>query len=335
MEKHRLAFQKLKQIIDEHQSFVLISHIHTDGDALGAVMAFYHYLTSRNKHVRAIIPGSLPGRYGFLQIEQSINLYSKKQLQQDIAQTEVILILDISALERMDEWYKPVANSKAKKICIDHHPDMCEGVDLKIIDVQRIATCEIIYEFFVSQQIEISEQMALALYTGILSDSGGFRFEGTNQRTLKIAADLARKNIDPAWVYRQVYEYSNKNQLRFWGHVLAGLQSDGIIDWAVVPKETLQKFNVTLEELNGLIDIIRRDATAQIFAMFVEKEDGQVMVGLRSKNGFDVGKLARSFGGGGHFHAAGFSSDLALEKVVLKTLDKIKAVQVDQGGENR
>ena len=335
MEKHFSAFQQLKKILDEHNNFVLISHIHTDGDALGSVMAFYHFLKNQGKNVQAIIPGGLPERYNFLQIKQAINRQSKKQLRQSIAQAEVILILDISALERMDEWYQPVLDSKAKKICIDHHPDMCEQVDLKIIDVERIATCEIIYDFFSSQQIEITQEMALALYTGILSDSGGFRFEGTSDRTLRIAAELAKKNIDPAWVYRQVYEYSNKNQLRFWGHVLSGLQSDGIIDWAVVPKETLQQFNVSLEEMNGLIDIVRRDAAAQVFAMFVEKKDGQVMVGLRSKNGFDVGSLARQFGGGGHFHAAGFSSQSDLQQVVSTTLSKIKALLKKNAGEEQ
>ncbi len=335
MEKHASAFQQLKKLLNEHQNFVLISHIHTDGDALGSVMAFYHLLKGWQKNVQAIIPGGLPDRYNFLQINEAINRLSKKQLLESIAKADVILILDISALERMDEWYQPVSLSKAKKVCIDHHPDMCEEVDLKIIDVERIATCEIIYEFFTSQQIEITPKMALALYTGILSDSGGFRFEGTSDRTLKVAADLARKNIDPAWVYSQVYEYSNKNQLRFWGHVLSGLQSDGIIDWAVVPKETLRQFNVSLEEMNGLIDIIRRDATAQIFAMFVERQDGQVMVGLRSKNGFDVGNLARQFGGGGHFHAAGFSSTASLEQVVSTTLQKIKALQKEYAGETK
>ncbi len=335
MTKQRKAFQQLKQIIDAHRSFVLISHIHTDGDALGAIMAFYHYLQSQNKTVQAIIPGKLPERYRFLQIHQAINRHSKAQLRRIVDQAEVILILDISALERMDEWYQPVVASKALKVCIDHHPDMCEKVDLKIIDVERIATCEIIYEFFKQQQIEISNEMALALYTGILSDSGGFRFEGTSERTLAIAAELAQKNIDPAWVYRQVYEYSSKDQLRFWGHVLSSLQSEGIIDWAVVPKETLQKFNVTIEEMNGLIDIIRRDASAQIFAMFVEKRNGQVMVGLRSKNGFDVGHVARLFGGGGHFHAAGFSSNLPLGQVVKQTLEKIKSHPAFKNEENQ
>ncbi|WP_457566568.1 DHH family phosphoesterase [Caldithrix abyssi] len=328
MGKQNNAFQILKKMIDDHNHFVVISHIYTDGDALGAVMAFYHYLKSLGKKVEAIIPGSLPARYDFLKTRQAINRHSKSRLKKIIERADVILIVDISALERMDEWYAPVMASKAKKVCIDHHPDMCEQMDLKIIDVQRIATCEIVYDFFKTQGIKITDDMALALYTGILSDSGGFRFEGTSGKTLEIAAQLARKNIDPAWVYRQVYEYSNKNQLRFWGHVLAGLQSEGVIDWAVVSRETLQKFNVNIEELNGLIDIIRRDAAAQIFAMFVEKKNGEVMVGLRSKNGFDVGQLARRFGGGGHFHAAGFSSSLPLREVVQMTLEQIKQDQV-------
>ncbi len=334
MKAHATAFQKIKDLIDHHQRFVLISHIHTDGDALGSILALYHYLTSLKKDVRAIVPGTLPKRYYFLGIQNYINQQSKKELKPFIKSADVIFILDISAFDRMDYWYPLVKDSRAKKICIDHHPDMCEPVDVKIIDVNRIATCEIIYDFFTHLGIELTPSIALALYTGILSDSGGFRFEGTSPRTLQIAAELTQKNnIDPAWVYRQVYEYSNKNQLRFWGHVLAQLQSDGIIDWAVVPKEILKKFKVSIEDLNGLIDIIRRDAHAQIFAMFVEKENGEIMVGLRSKNGFDVSNLARQFGGGGHFHAAGFSSNEPLKKVIESTLNKIKKFQQWPSGE--
>ncbi len=317
------VFKELQRLIDNHERFLLISHIYTDGDALGSMLALQRYLSKAGKRVEAVVPGEIPEQYRFLGTETSINRLTERQTLDFIRESQIIIILDISALERMERWFEPVMKSAAVKICIDHHPEGCADVDLQIVNVDRIATAEIVYEFFKSQNIPLDKEMALALYTAILSDSGSFRFEGTSTFTLQMAAELTTFGLDPAWIYRQVFEHSTKAQLRFWGHVLSNLQSEGIVDWAVVTQETLKRFGVKVEDMNGLVDIIRRDASARVFVMFVENINKEIMVGLRSKDGFDVGEIARSFGGGGHFHAAGFSSTEPLERVVDATLKAI------------
>ena len=317
-------FKKIQELIESHDTFLLISHIHTDGDALGSILALYHYLIRLGKTVEAVVPGKIPAQYAFLPGIQTVNRLSDRETLRHIRQAEVTFILDISALERMERWYEPVMQSEAVKICIDHHPGSCLNVDLALIDDRRIATAEIIYEFFESVGAKLNREIALCLYTGILSDSGSFRFEGTDTFTLSMAAELTKFDIDPAWVYRQVFERSSKAQLRFWGHVLSNLQWEDHIDWAVVTKQTMDRFGVTIEDMNGLVDIIRRDASANVFVMFVENSNKEIMVGLRSKDGFNVGEIARMFGGGGHFHAAGFSSFQPMETVVEQTLKAIK-----------
>lgn len=320
-------FKKIQSMIDAYQSFFLISHIHTDGDALGSILAFYHYLIRLGKKVEAAVPGEIPAQYKFLPGIKTVNRLNEQETLEYIHQAEVTFILDISALERMERWYEPVMQSKAIKICIDHHPGSCLNVDFAFIDDRRIATAEIIYEFFQTIGAELNKEIALNLYTGILSDSGSFRFEGTSTFTLAMAAELTKFGIDPARIYRQVYEHSNKAQLRFWGHVLSNIQWEDHIDWAVVTRQTMGRFGVTIEDMNGLVDIIRRDATADVFIMFVENSNKEIMVGLRSKNGFNVREIARMFGGGGHFHAAGFSSFQPMETVVEQTLKAIKEKQ--------
>ncbi len=319
-----MAFSRLQNVVRKYQKFLLISHIYTDGDALGSMIALKHYLSRSGKTVQAVVPGDIPEQYEFLDVRKHINCLDEIQTLDFIEHAEVVFILDISALQRMDRWYEPVMQSPAIKICIDHHPEGCSGVDWQLINEERIATAEIIYEFFRATNVTLNKEMALALYTGILSDSGSFRFEGTSSFTLRMAADLTGYGIDPARVYRQVYENSTKAQLRFWGNVLCDLRSEGKIDWAVVTKDMLKQFGVRVQDMNGLVDIIRRDATADVFVMFVENEDGEIMVGLRSKDEFDVGEIARSFGGGGHFHAAGFSSKKSMDRVVRETLTAIK-----------
>ena len=318
------AFTRLKEIIDRSQRFFLISHVYTDGDALGSIIAMYHYLTLLGKEVVATVPGKIPAKYTFLGHQEIINIRSAEATKQFIQSADVILILDISSLKRMDVWYDPVMQSKASKICIDHHPGGCSGVDFQIIDDRRIATTEILYQYFKTNQIPITRPMGLALYTGILSDSGSFRFEGTSAFTLQMAGELAQLGIDPSEIFRYIFENSTKKQLKFWGHILTRLQSNGPVNWAIVPQQMLKDFDVTIEELNGLIDIIRRDATANVFIIFAENEKNEIMVGLRSRNGFNVGEIARHFGGGGHLHAAGFSSTNSMESVVTETLQMIE-----------
>jgi phosphoesterase RecJ-like protein len=204
------AFTRLKEIIDRSQRFFLISHVYTDGDALGSIIAMYHYLTLLGKEVVATVPGEIPAKYTFLGHQKIINIRSAEATKQFIQSADVILILDISSLKRMDVWYDPVMQSKASKICIDHHPGGCSGVDFQIIDDRRIATTEILYQYFKTNQIPITRPMGLALYTGILSDSGSFRFEGTSAFTLQMAGELAQLGIDPSEIFRYIFENSTK-----------------------------------------------------------------------------------------------------------------------------
>jgi phosphoesterase RecJ-like protein len=321
-------FKRLTKIIEQNQNFVLSSHIHTDGDALGSLLALYYHLKDLGKDAHIFVPGTIPQKYKYLGVNKLINKKRHPQALKLIEQTDVIFILDISALDRLDVYYGPIIKSQALKVCIDHHPINGDKVDLCLADETRIATAEIIYEYFLQNKIAVTFSMAEALYTAILSDSGSFRFFGTSAFTLQMAANLVNQGVDPVKIYSNIFENASHRQLRAWGRILTELKSDGFFEWAAVSQQFLKENRLNFEEINGIIDIMRKDGKAQVFAVFVEKSEQEVMVGLRSRNGVDVGGIARSFGGGGHFHAAGFTSFLSLQETIEDTQRTIEKAEI-------
>jgi len=317
-------YEHLHRLLADQQNFVLMSHVNTDGDALGTLVALYYFLRKKNKNVSILVPGEIPSRYEFLNTGRLINQQSVAEGKQKIMRAGAILILDVSDLQRLDVYYEAVMQSPAVKICIDHHPIVAEGMDFCLVDTKRIATAEIVYDFFRYVQAEIDHPMAEALYTAILSDSGSFRFQGTSQFTLQMAADLLGRGIEPSELYSRVYEHAEHRQLRAWGELLYSSHSDGFILWVAVTQEWLRKWGFSLDKLDGLIDIMRRDSEATVFAVFVEKDAQETIVGLRSKNGFDVGEVARLMGGGGHYHASGFTAAKTLNTVISETMELIE-----------
>jgi phosphoesterase RecJ-like protein len=223
----------------------------------------------------------------------------------------------------LGSYNTPVKESKAFRIIIDHHPVQQEWCDLALIDEQRIATAELVYDLFKEAHWPITLPMAEALYAGILSDSGSFRFFKTDARTFRMASELVEIGVEPSLMFSRIFEVARLGQLRAWGELLAGLNQQGVCTWMAISKSFMQEHKLELHEIDGLIDIMRRETTSQVFVVFVEKEADEILVGLRSKGDFNVGVIARSFGGGGHFHASGFTSKNNLQKTIGETMNAV------------
>jgi phosphoesterase RecJ-like protein len=135
-----------------------------------------------------------------------------------------------------------------------------------------------------------------------------------------------KAGADPVKLYGYIYENGTQHQLRAWGEILKNIQSRNKLYWLSVSKELLDSYKISLEEIDGIIDILRKVKEAQIVLVFIEKSKNEIIVGLRSKNGFDVGEFARKFGGGGHHHAAGFQRSNSLQNVIDTTVEEIEKV---------
>ncbi len=326
MDKIQIILDKVKN----HQKFVLLSHIHTDGDALGSLIALYHALIAQDKEVHILVPGEIPDKYSFLNTESLVNQLKDAQAQTAIAEAEVIFILDISGLHRLEKYNPWVKAAAGYKIIVDHHPVQQEWCDLALVDAQRIATAEMVYDLFSVGKWPVTQPIAEALYTGIVSDSGSFRFFKTDARTFRMASELVEKGVEPSLMYSRVFEVARIGQLRAWGELLAGLNQKGNCTWLSISKSFMLKHNLQLHEIDGIIDIMRRENTSQVFLVFVEKEPKEILVGLRSKGDFNVGIIARKFGGGGHFHASGYTSEQGLQQTIQQTLKAVEQANKEE-----
>ncbi len=316
--------------VQTYQKFVLLSHIHTDGDALGSLIALYYGLTAQGKEAHILVPGDIPEKYTFLDTKRLVNQLTDEQSRAAIAEADVIFILDISGLHRLDKYNPWVKAAKGIRILIDHHPVRQEWCELALIDEQRIATAELIYDLFKQGNWPLTFPVAEALYTAILSDSGSFRFFKTDARTFRMASELVGMGVEPSLMFSRAFEVARLGQLRAWGELLAGLNQQGHCTWVAVSKPFMQKHKLELHEIDGLIDIMRRENTSQVFVVFVEKEPSEILVGLRSKGNFNVGIIARRFGGGGHFHASGYTSGTNLQDTITQTLDAVLALTEEE-----
>lgn len=326
MKEFEQKFIELHKLIQANNRIILTSHVYTDGDAMGCLIALYDYLSSNDKDVEIIIPGDVPPKYSYLNTKEIINRTTNFETEYKISNAQLIIIVDVSSLKRLNGLYSAVKESKAKKICIDHHPFEGDWIDLGIVDTERVATGELIFQYFQINNIPISPLMAKALYTAILSDSGSFRFQRTDASTFKMAAALVGAGADPVELYGYIYENGTQHQLQAWGEILKNIQSRDKLSWLSVPKELFDNYKISMEEIDGIIDILRKIREAQIVLVFIEKSEDEVIVGLRSKNGFDVGEFARKFGGGGHQHAAGFQQNNSLKNVIDTTVEEIEKI---------
>ena len=326
MKEIEQKFNELYHLIQKNQRIILTSHVYTDGDAMGCLIALYDYLSSIDKDVEIIIPGEVPPKYAYLNPEQIINRTTNFEAEYKISNAQLIIIVDVSSLKRLNGLYSAVKESKAKKVCIDHHPFEGDWIDLDIVDTGRVATGELVFQFFKLNNIDIKPLMAKALYTAILSDSGSFRFQRTDAFTFTMAADLVNAGAIPAELYGHLYENSTQHQLQAWGEILKNVQSRNKLSWLSVPKQLFTDYNISKEEIDGIIDILRKIKDADVVLVFIEKSEDEIIVGMRSKNGFDVGDFARRFGGGGHKHAAGFQQNNALKDVIENTVEEIEKI---------
>ncbi len=320
------TFLKIKTLIESNSRFALLSHINTDGDALGSLIGLRHYLVLMGKKVSIFVPGEIPQKYAFLDTENLINQGGASQQQKNISEAEVIFILDISSLKRLDKFYEPVKTSAAYKVLIDHHPAKQGWAQIALIDTGRIATAELIYALLQFLNAKITTEIARALYAAILSDSGSFHFFNTGSDTFRIAAELVDKGVEPAEMFSRVFETARAGQLKAWGSLLSNLQRTDSCSWIEVSQEFMREHQLELHEIDGLIDIMRRDNGAKVFIVFVEKARDEILVGLRSKEKVDVGQVARDFGGGGHYHASGYTSTKNLSETVKQTLQVLQNI---------
>jgi bifunctional oligoribonuclease and PAP phosphatase NrnA len=308
----------LADVISELQGadrFLLTTHENPDGDALGSLLAMHHILGAMGKDSVMFLASKefpLPVEYRFLPLEEVFH-----EAPVDLVD-RVLVFLDCGNIDRMPvEWLK---RDGARVLNIDHHHDNTRFGTVNLVDVDASSTAEIVFEIARELGVELTPEIASALYVGLVTDTGRFMYENTSPRAHRVAAELIEAGVDVDDTYRRLYEKVPIEKLRLVSRALERveqLQEPGLtISYLTAEDYEAAGAGEVLTE--GIIDHLRSLDGSHVAALVRDKQDGpQRKVSLRSVDGVvDVSRIAREKGGGGHERAAGFSTDLTYAELV-------------------
>lgn len=287
-------------------SVAVACHVNPDGDALGSLFAASLGLRSLGKKTWATWPASpieVPSGYTFLPGVDAL------VAPEDLPEASAYLALDCGAGDRLGA-VEEVFRGAPVSINIDHHPgnDLFAKFNLVVEDTS--STAELTTRFLQDLGVQIDRDIAICIYTGIVTDTGNFQYTNASPDTLRLAADLLELGVPKTEISQQVYGTAPYGFLRLAGRVLdrTELKEEERFLYSTVTRADLRTTGVQMEETDGLIDLLRSTRDADVVAIFKEQGDGTYRVSMRSKVGLNVGAIARANGGGGHDLAAGFTT---------------------------
>jgi len=321
--------EEINGIIRQVDNFVLMTHLHPDGDALGSLFALadilegmgkkvFRYLEDPVSHLYDFLPGCHFGQTDLAALQAFVAA----------AQGNVAAIsLDCGDCDRLGREKRELLNLHPFLV-IDHHHGHREFGDYRWLDSHRSSTGEMVYELAMELNAKLSYPAAFNIYVAISTDTGSFRYENTSPRTLLIAAELVKCGVRPEEVAGYVYDNFTLQRLRLMEQVLATLElfASDQLAFIMVTNKMLADCGAMREDAEGFINYPRALRTVKVAAFLKEMPEGGVSVSLRAKGGCDVAEVAAGFGGGGHRNAAGFRfPDKGMQevrKLVLEALSK-------------
>lgn len=296
----------------KNKVFLVSAHIHLEGDALGSELAIASLLRKLGKKVVILNDDIPPLEYDFM---PGIKLISQER--KDLSYDAAILV-DCSDISRIGKISRVIKKDRLL-INIDHHISNTKFGDINWVKPQASCACELVYELFKALKIKINKDEALLLYTGILVDTGSFKYSTTSSWTHVIASDLIKQGLDVYGVYRRLHESMSFHTIKSLAAILATLQTDktGKVSWLVIKNSLLINDPVLAEATDNVISFARSIKGVEVALLFKEiRKLREVRVNLRSTGKVDVNKIAQVFGGGGHKMASGCTLKGSLKDAV-------------------
>jgi phosphoesterase RecJ-like protein len=307
--------ERVLQEIRGRQRFVVTSHARPDGDGIGSALACAQILRLMGKHAEVVMHDGVPRIYQNLP-------FADRVIQGDTAPAnDAVILLECDNIRRtglkgLEEYFL---------INIDHHASGRNFANINWIDSTAMATAELVFRLARTAGVPIDRDIATCLYTALMTDTGSFMFEGTNEHTFTIARELVLAGADPAFCARQIYFGHSTAKLRLLGAALCNLHRDGSFAWISVTQERMTSFGAREEDCEGLVNYALSIADVQVAIFFRELPDGRYRVSLRSKGRVNVASVAEHFGGGGHKCASGCSIDGPLSIAVSRIVARLHA----------
>lgn len=302
----------------------LATHTNPDGDAIGSLIAMGLSLEALNKRTTLYNESPIPAVYRFLPFADRIVNYVDKANIYDTA-----IILDCSDLERIGKAVSMV-NKIPIIINIDHHiTNTCYG-DFQLIKTSACATTEIVYKLMKDMAVPINKAIAASIYTGILTDTGSFRFSNTNRAAFEICEEMVELGVDPYSIAQHVYGTYSLGRIKLLNMALDSIEIsyNGRLSMMTLTRDMFYETDTRTEDADGLINYAKsiEDVKVAVLIQELQNKNKQFHVSLRSNGTVNVAEIASSFGGGGHFNAAGFSIESTLSDLksqIFKLADKM------------
>ena len=328
--------QAIQLLLSTPKKIAIIPHRGPDGDAMGSTLGLYHFLLKNNHHPVVVSPNEFPDFLAWMPGAETVKIFEKdkENCTKILEDAELIFTLDFNALHRTGEMEHVLAQLKAPFIMIDHHQKPDDYATFTYSDTSFGSTCEMIYNFilFLGKKHDIDKTIGTCIYTGILTDSGSFRFPKTTGTTHRIIAELIDLGVENTEIPTLLFDNSSFGRLQILGRALQNMKviTEHKTAYITLTQDELNSFGYVKGDTEGIVNYGLSIKGIVFAAIFIEnKEEKIIKISFRSQGDFDVNQFARDyFNGGGHRNAAGGKSEVSLEETIRKFEDLVTRLSI-------
>ncbi|MEE2924599.1 MAG: bifunctional oligoribonuclease/PAP phosphatase NrnA [bacterium] len=295
------CIQKFGKILSEKDTFLLTSHIDPDGDGIGGILGMYHALKNLGKDVRMVLSGDVGKRYLFLPGAEHITVGIPHNLPKD--KNTVLMTVDAPNIPRLGFDEESIESLNPYVVNLDHHTSNENFGDLVLMDEKASASCEMVFYLLEGLNVTWTPDMATACYTGILTDTGRFRFSNTRPETFTAASKLLAQGAAHEQIVRILFEEKSYGRLQLEALVLNTMKKEGPLAWMHCTKSMMEQTNC--DDTENLVNRLTEISDVEVAVFLREVSDNLTKVSFRAVNSVDVNEIAGQFGGGGHAKASG------------------------------
>jgi phosphoesterase RecJ-like protein len=310
------------RFLREHDDFLVVSHVQPDGDAVSSTIAVRWLLDRLGKRSLMINEGRVPPRLEFLPHAGEIVNYGERKPDRRFRAVVAVDCADFSRIGLVRELF----DESYVLLNIDHHPTNDAFGTVNLLRQDAAATAEILFDLIERAGFALDADAATVLYTGLLTDTGGFRYSNTSPNVMAAASKLLTAGVDAYQLADRLLERMTMPQLKILQRGLSRLKftEDGRVGWLYIVPRDLEETGASGEDLEGLVNYARNIDGVEVGMLFKGLEDGSVKVSLRSAGAADVASIAQRFGGGGHIRAAGCRLSMPLEEAIRLVVDTVR-----------
>ncbi len=319
-------WQSFSQLVHDHQRFILTSHIRPDCDALGSELGMAGVLRAVGKDVLIVNGQETPPNLEFIDPENEIRTIDVNITEAELADREVLIVLDTSAWVQLGAMADVVKRFQGKRAIVDHHVSEDDLQATPFKNTKAEATGRLVMEAAKALDVQLTQEMATPLFAAIATDTGWFRFPSASDGTYRLGAELIEAGAKPPQIFAKLYERDTAGRVRLRGQILARLEVelDGRLVHAYVEGTDFEQLNALPSDTEDVINMTLAVQGTEVAVICIEQPQGGVKVSFRSRGKMDCSEMAGRFGGGGHKAAAGAFLDAPLEQVRSQVLAEVR-----------